>query len=143
MSHYVGIETQVTDGHALCRALGRMGFSPHQIERFDVGQPLYGYQGDKRKEKAHVIIRKKYVGPSANDIGFEKKDDGHYVAHISEFDQGIGEYSGGTGKYGKKWQENLFTYYGVEAAKMGYESNHVEYTEDEDEEGRPRLRATI
>lgn len=143
MSHYVNVHTQITDCDALCRALGRVGFRDNQIERFDIGQPLYGYQGDKRNQKANVIIRRKHVGTSANDIGFEKHKDGHYVAHISEFDSGTGSYSSGTGKYGSDWQNKLFTYYGVEKAKMAYEEKGYEYEENMDEEERPHLRAFI
>ena len=39
-------------------------------------QHLQGYQGDNRAQKAHIIVRRKYVGGSSNDLGFlydEKK----------------------------------------------------------------------
>jgi len=36
-----------------------MGYK--NIEVHEEAQNLYGYRGDKRKEKAHIIIRKKYL----------------------------------------------------------------------------------
>ena len=47
---------------------------------------LYGYQGDRRKETANIVIRRKFVGSASNDLGFQKTDAG-YVAVISEFDR--------------------------------------------------------
>jgi hypothetical protein len=54
--------------------------------------PLYGYQGDTRKQKAHVVIRRQHVGSGANDVGWERQPDGTYRAWISEFDAGVGPY---------------------------------------------------
>lgn len=142
MSHYVDIVTQIKDRNALVRALGRLGFKD-KVEVYEVAQHLYGYQGDKRSQKAHVIIRKRYVGHAANDIGFEKQYDGRFKAHISEFDQGTGQYSGQRGKYGQEWQNKLNTYYGVELSKMEFENKGWEYVEDTDEQNRPRLKVRL
>lgn len=142
MSHYVDIVTEIKDQDALVRALERVGFKG-KIEVHETAQNLYGYQGDLRDVKAHVIIRKRYVGGASNDIGFEKKAE-KFVFHISEFDQGIGEYNGRTdAKYGKTWQTKLQTYYGVEKAKIEFEHKGWSYTEDLDEKERPRLRVKI
>lgn len=142
MSHYLDIETEINHQGALVRALERLGFKD-KIEVHEKAQNLYGYQGDIRKDKAHVIIRRKYVGSAANDIGFEKTDTGKYRAHISEFDQGKGSYSHNKGNYGDEWQKKLFTYYGVERAKIEFEKKRMKYTEELDEQNRIRLRVRM
>jgi len=134
MSHYVDIITEIKDMDALVRALMRMDLKRNQIEVHDVAQNLIGYQGDKRKQKAHVIIRKRYVGSAANDIGFEKMPDGRFKSHISEYD---------SGKYNTTWQKKLYTYYGVEVAKAEAETLGYQVLEDTDEKERPRLRIMI
>jgi hypothetical protein len=130
MSHYVNITTAIKDQKALVKGLGRLGFDASKIEIYSVPQNLYGYKGDKRQEVAHVILRRKYVGGVSNDIGFERKSNGFYAAHISEYDHG---------QYGNEWQGKLIAYYGVELAKMELENNDMEYIESMDKEGRPHL----
>ena len=142
MSHFVDILTEITDQKALVRALERMGFKGH-VESYDHTVTIYGYLGDERPEKAHVVIRKQYVGPSSNDIGFEKKADGKFVAHISEYDMGEGEYSHRKAPYGEAWQKKLYQLYGVEKSKMEFENKGWTYVEDVDEKNRPRLRVRL
>ena len=134
MSHFVDIVTMIKDVNALVRALGRVGFSKDKVELHEQADYLYGYQGDKRSQKANVILRRKYVGHASNDIGFERQKDGSYLAHISEYDHG---------KYGKEWQDKLNTYYGVEKAKVEFEKKGMKYFEEVDEKQRPRLRVKI
>ena len=141
MSHYIDVKTQIKDTEALVRALKRVGMT--NIEVHETAQNLYGYQNDLRNQKAHVIIRKKYVGHASNDIGFEKKKDGFFVAHISEFDQGTGEYKNRNSKYGVAWQKKLYTYYGVEVCKKEYDKKGWDYVEEVDEKDRIRLRAFV
>lgn len=89
MSHYCEIETIFNDQQALIEALTSVqgGWQLSQIEIHQVPQSLFGYHGDERKEKGNIIIRRKYVGPAANDIGFVREEDGSYKAIISEYDQ--------------------------------------------------------
>jgi hypothetical protein len=134
MSHYIDIEMQIKDRNALVRALGRMGFK-NKVEIHDDARNLYGYQNDERKQKANVIIRKKFISSASNDIGFEKQDSGFFTAHISEYDKSIG--------YDDKWTTKLFTYYGVECAKQEAEREGLTYVEDVDEKNRIRLRVTV
>ena len=61
-----------------------MGYKPQVHKQ---ASNLYGYQNDKRVQKAHIIIPRNQVGPASNDVGFEKLK-GKYIMHISEFDQG-------------------------------------------------------
>lgn len=86
MSHYVACRPNFKDRQALIDALRVVGFPADQIEVHDTAQPLYGYRGDERAQRAHVIIRRQYVGPAANDVGWERLPDGTYRAWISEYD---------------------------------------------------------
>ena len=130
MSHFVKVVTAIKDQKALVLALGRLGFEG-KVEIYSEAQSLIGYKGDKREQKAHVILRRKHVGSASNDIGFERIN-GVYIAHISEYDHG---------SYGEAWQKKLFTYYGVEKAKLTFKSQGYAYEEDQDSEGRIRVRA--
>ncbi len=143
MSHYVDILTEITDQDSLIKALARLGFNEAKVEVHEKAANLYGYQGDKRGQKAHVIIRKCFVGSSANDIGFERTASGKFRVHISEFDSGEGEYSSRDGKYNKEWQKKLYAYYGVEKSKKEITKKGWKYVEDVDEKKRPRLTITV
>jgi len=142
MSHYLNIETQITDQDALIRALNRMEYKGGvslgkvKIESHITAQNLYGYHGDMRQDKAQVIIRRNYVGPSSNDIGFIKNAKGNFQAIISEYDRN-------SLNYNDQWVAKLGTYYGVEKMKMECESKGQKYFEDTDEKNRPRFRMPI
>jgi len=134
MSHYVDINTKITDKKALVKALERMGFQDH-VEQYNTPTNLYGYHGDIRSQKADVIVRRKYVGKLSNDIGFERAEDGFYRSHISEYDESIG--------YNSDWTKKLFTYYGVECAKQNADREGLSYTEEIDDQDRIRLRVSF
>jgi Protein of unknown function (DUF1257) len=106
MSHYSTGSVSLSCPEATAAALRELGFV---VEVHAVPQPLYGYKGDRRPEKAHVIIRREHVGSAANDIGFLFGPDapptpivtdiiatrfgkykGNATAIISEFDQSQG-----------------------------------------------------
>jgi hypothetical protein len=143
MSHFNKIATQMTDLKALVRALKRMGYTDSQIESYEEAHALYGYQGDVRSQKANVIIRRKYISGSANDVGWEKQKDGKIVSHISDYDAGIGNYKSSSATHGATWQTKLETYYNVEKAKMAFDFKHIKYTETVDKDQRIVLRACI
>jgi len=87
MSKYAAFETTFTDGPTLAAALTAMGF---EIECHEAETTLYGYIGDARPEKAHIIIRRNHTGIGAsNDIGFRRGEDGTYEAIISAYDQSV------------------------------------------------------
>jgi hypothetical protein len=88
-----------------------------------------------RSQKANVILRRRNLSSASNDIGFERTSDGRYRAHISEYDESIG--------YNEQWRNKLYTYYGVEKAKMDCKSRGYKYVEDVDEQQRPRLRVSF
>jgi hypothetical protein len=71
----------------LAEALSEMGY---QVEVYQEGAPLFGYHGDERPERAHVIIRRAQLDCASNDIGFVCGADGRYRAILSEYDRSIG-----------------------------------------------------
>lgn len=104
MSHYSKIKTKIMERDALLAALKEMGY--HNVEVHEKADSLYGYQGDRRPERAEVIIRRKFIGPASNDIGFRKADDGSYEAIVSQYDQGM---------LGKDWVDRVCQKYAEHA----------------------------
>lgn len=118
MSHFRSCEVEFKDLEMLVEALNELGFKV--VEHHKEAQPLVGYQGDTREVKAHVIIRRQYVGSLSNDIGFELKD-GKAIAHISDYD---------LTKYGDDWLKVVKGRYAVkkvvkEAKRKGYQVRKV------------------
>lgn len=105
MSHYSEVQIELTDEGCLVAALDRLGFEG-KVEVHQTPQALFGYQGDVRAQKAHLIIRREHVGPAANDLGFEKQPDGKYRVWVSEYDA---KYNG----YNEAWLGKLKQAYGV------------------------------
>ena len=99
MSHYATIKCNL-DGSTqdLLHGLERMGFGKDKVEVHEARANLYGYQGDKREDTAHVIIRRKHVGYLSNDIGFVRKSDGSWDAIISDYDRA---------RYSQQWVNRL------------------------------------
>lgn len=87
MSHFTTMTTQITDPDALRSALADVGYS--DVEIHEEARPLFGYLGDMRADRAHVIVRRRYIGRASNDIGFRREPDGHFLAVISEFDRRV------------------------------------------------------
>ena len=131
MSHYSEVVIEFTDEGCLMAALKRLGFQG-KVELHREAQPLYGYQGDIRAQKAHLIIRRQHVGPAANDLGFERQPDGKYRAWISEFDQ---RQNG----YGDAWLGKLKQAYGVEKARAEAKKRGYRVSEQQQDDGRIRL----
>jgi hypothetical protein len=124
MSHYSVIDTQIASGEHLVKALRDMGFA--EVEVHATPQPLVGWMGDPRTTLAHVIVRKKHVGPCSNDIGFLQTPSGYFKAQISDFDDGL---------FGKAWLRALTQRYAYHVATdmlaaRGFDK--VEETRDRD-----------
>ena len=100
MSHYSTVQTEFTDRALLVKALNVVGFDTVEVHDNPTG--LYGYQGDLRSQKAHVIVRRKFVGVASNDLGFAKRSDGKFEAIISDYDKA---------KLNDKWLVRLKTEY--------------------------------
>lgn len=84
MSAYSEVATEFKDGDLLIEALKTMGFNPTNC----IGKPqnLEGYRGDRRQQKADIIIPRAQVGGASNDLGFVKGADGKFKAIISDYD---------------------------------------------------------
>jgi hypothetical protein len=86
MSKYLRVKTQFKDEdtfrEALEAACNERGI---QYEAHEEPVRLVGYQGDRRDERAHYVIRRGYVGGASNDLGF-RREDGEVVAVISKYD---------------------------------------------------------
>lgn len=82
MSEYHEVELEVNDEKSIVQALEELGYKP--VVTTDAVQ-LEGYMGDRRNQKAHIVLPRSQVGNSSNDIGFEKVGD-KYKMHISEYD---------------------------------------------------------
>lgn len=134
MSRYCLVETMFTDPKALMDALAETGnWTLEQIEHHTVAQHLVGYHGDQRSEKAHIIIRRKFVGRSSNDIGFVLGDDGHYTAIISSFD---------SNKYGENWAGRLKGNYAFHKVRRDMEARGRSVTRERCPNGRQRVVVT-
>ena len=83
ISEYHVVDVSFKDQPILIQTLKEMGYNPEVHEE---AKNLFGYQGDKRNQKAHIIIPRKQVGNASNDIGFERVKKG-FVLHASGFDQ--------------------------------------------------------
>jgi len=113
MSRYCTVTTEFRDDEALISALMETsGWSLEQIECHQIPKHLLGFQGDRRKEVAHVIIRRKHVGRNSNDLGFVKAEDGSFRAIISDYDKR---------KYGEKWMATLKGNYAFHTIKRQQE----------------------
>ena len=131
MSHYSEVQIEFKDRAALVAALGRLGFKD-KVEVYQEAKSLYGYQGDRREQQAHIIIRRQHVGLAANDIGFQRQSDGTYRAWVSEFDQ---RQNG----YGDAWLGKLKQAYGVEKARAEAKKRGYRVSEQKLDDGRVRL----
>jgi len=107
MSHFSEYIVSIRDEQGLVNALRELGFL--NVEVYSVAQPLYGYHGDKRAQKANIIIRRQYIGAASNDIGFERMPDGTYRAWISDFDKT---------RFNDAWLKKLGATYAVAKIKV-------------------------
>jgi len=85
MSEYHVCSISLEETQSLIDALIEMGYKP-QVS--DKPKNLVGYQGDKRKQKAHIIIPRSQITKASNDIGFEKVGK-KYIMHVSQYDESI------------------------------------------------------
>ena len=131
MSHYSEVQIELIDEGCLVAALARLGFKG-KVEVHREPQPLYGYQGDVRAQKAHIIIRQQHVGRAANDLGFERQPDGKYRVWVSDYDRTYN-------KYDDAWIGKLKQAYGVEKARAEAKKKGYRVSEQKLDDGRIRL----
>lgn len=132
MSHFTRVQTQIRELDCLLEALRLMGY-----DKVETGKDLHlqGYHGDDRSKlrkndpnyapPCQVVIRRKYVSSSANDIGFFKKPDGTYELYLSEYDRDNMPH----------WAERLTQLYGLAvvikySTMKGYKPIHQEKQKD-------------
>jgi len=80
-------EVCIKDEETLLETLAEYGFDSAKVEVHESPVSLVGYQGDSRSQKAHVVIRRRYITGSSNDVGFVKQEDGSYKAWVSDYDK--------------------------------------------------------
>jgi len=131
MSHYCEVAIELTDEGCLVAALSRLGFQG-KVEVHQEAQTLYGYKGDARPQKAHIIIRRQHVGRAANDLGFERQADGKYRVWVSEFDQ---SHNG----YDNAWLGRLKQAYGIEKVRKEAKKRGYRIAEEKQDNGTVRL----
>jgi hypothetical protein len=115
MSAYREQKTEITDGDCLVDALKELGCKPEVHEE---AVALEGYHGDKRKDKAEIVLPRNTVGSASNDIGFKKGADGKWQAIISDYD---------SNKYNKKWMEKLCQTYATHKIKKIARQQDLEF----------------
>ncbi len=86
MSAYTTLQTQLISARHLQQALKDVGFPDVELHEGNP-QPLVGFLGEGRDLRAEVIIRRRYLGPASNDIGFARNEQGRLTALISDFDR--------------------------------------------------------
>lgn len=84
MSAFSNYQTCMNDANILVQALKKA--DNKKAQKHATPQPLYGYQGDRRKQTAEIIISRDQVGGASNDIGFKKNAKGNFEAIISQYD---------------------------------------------------------
>ena len=87
MSKYEEMRTVRSHEGYLVEALKGMGYAPEVCAE---GNSLFGYMGDERPERAHIVIPRRQLDSASNDIGFRRDENGVYQAIISEYDRAIG-----------------------------------------------------
>jgi hypothetical protein len=129
MSHFTRVRTTLRDPRVLASALAELGFRDTDVH--DSPQALYGYLGDERPQRAEVIVRRRHIGPTSNDIGFARQPDGTFDAVISEFDRRT---------YDTSWLARVTQAYG-HAAALSYAASHGYdvVADDVEQDGTRRL----
>lgn len=132
ISEYHVVETEFKDKECLIGALEEMGYKP---TIHNTPKQLEGYHGDKREQKAHIIIPRSQVGHSSNDVGFEKVQ-GKYVTHASEYDHAW--------RTGKRIGQLKQTYSERVVMKtIGKHSRYSFSTKKIDEKGNIKIKARV
>jgi len=126
MSHFTRVKTKIKNKSALLAALADMGYTANKVELHDTPQNLYGYQGDKREQTAEIILRRRYVGGSSNDIGFKLQEDGTYEAIISDYD---------SSRHNETWRDKLSQRYAYHNIKEELSSQGFSIESESEEKG--------
>lgn len=125
MSHMTTIKSTFRRKSALVKALQKVdgGRWADCVEVTQEKQTMYGYDGRVRPTKAEVIIRRKNVGGSSNDLGFTLEKDGTYSAIISDYDSNT---------YNQKWLDKLLQNYSATTCQEVAEENGFSFDQREE-----------
>lgn len=133
MSHYTTVKTKLVDQAALVKALADVGYA--ELEVYAEPEGLRGYRGDLRADRAHIIIRRRFISSLSNDVGFLRQADGSFTAIISEFDaQSRG--------FNQAWLNKLHQRYAYHVAVDQLTSQGFSLIEERDENGEIVLTLT-
>lgn len=102
MSKYEEMRTVLSHEGYLVEALKQMGYAPEVCTE---GTALFGYMGDERPERAHIVIRRRQLDSASNDIGFRRDENGVYQAIISGYDRSIGFNEAWLGRIAQTYKE--------------------------------------
>jgi hypothetical protein len=83
MSAFIICEPEDLTEEQILKTLELLGYT---VVEKGTNLHLYGYRGDKRKEVCEIVVRRKHIGSSSNDLGF-KKVNGKFQMVVSEYDQ--------------------------------------------------------
>lgn len=114
------------------QALEELGFK-NKVEVSDTATNLFGYQGDQRADTAEVILRRKHVGGSSNDIGFKLQEDGTFGAIISQYD---------SSRYNSGWLDKLAQKYAYLKVKKDLDANGFTINSEVDANGEITLQVS-
>ena len=131
MSHYTTLDTTIVSAEFLVQALADMGFA--DVEVHEVAQPLIGWRGDLRETQAEVIVRRRHLGRSSNDIGFARNAEGRFEALISEFDRR---------RYDQAWLGKLTQRYAYRVARDNLAKQDFTLVEESMDDDRT-IRMTV
>jgi len=130
MSAYTTLQTQLISARHLQRALKDVGFTEVELHEGNP-QPLVGFLGEGRDQRAEVIIRRRYLGAGSNDIGFVRNEQGRLTALISDFDRK---------RFDAPWLIRVHQRYAYHVAKEQMEQQGFDLVEEEvDENNTIRL----
>ena len=138
VSHYCEVQIEMQGSEevlvlALCGMEFRNGLKlkASDILRFKERVALFGFVGDVREQKAHIVIPgagrpgcKNLVGGLSNDLGFERKSNGKWSFYVSENEAHY---------YDAAWQKRLLSKWAQATAEVDAESKHRSYVTTEDD----------
>ncbi|MEU8799600.1 DUF1257 domain-containing protein [Spirillospora sp. NPDC048819] len=132
MSHFTTVRTTITDQDRLVAVLHELGFP--EVESHGEAAHLYGYRGDRRPERAEVVVRRRYIGSASNDLGFHRTSDGTFEAVISDYDRS---------RYDRRWLQKVAQRYGRLTALAYAESNGFDVTAEKTDDQTGEVRLTL
>lgn len=132
MSEMHTLKVEFNDEECLVASLKDSGY---QVEVHKEGIEIDPFYKDRKKEKAHIVIRKnQFLGYS--DAGFERLEDGTYKLHCDHIDW--------NGSYGKFDLNKITQKYGLNKIKKTIKgSSKYSIVKEEEVDGEIRVKLKI